>query len=130
MKRIAVFIALGSIIAGIIILFWPVECEHNPFIATCFNGLDPMFKGLFIVVLGITFLPLIAMANSRHDALALLGVLINSGFAVIAVSWSLGITNRPTGPKTIDLFISTIMAVQGVSFFCARLSAILSRNPS
>lgn len=124
MKRIAVFIALGSIIAGIFVWFWPpAPCEGVASVLPCSFRLSEALNGSFILILGIALLPLIAMTNSRHDTLALLGVLLNFGSAIIAAGLSLGMNNVSTDPKPVDLFMSTVMGGQAIGFFCAGLSA-------
>lgn len=130
MKRTAIFIALGSIIAGIMLWFWPpAPCEGNTTVLPCLNGLTEALYGSLIIILGIILLPLIPMSNSLHYALALLGVLINFWFALVVVMWSvIGMNNSAIDIKPVDLFISTVMGIQGVGFFCAGLSGLFAAN--
>lgn len=118
MKHIAIFIALGSIVAGIIVLFLPpVPCESTgPVFSFCFNKFGQVIAGLLILVLAAALSILIHATSSRHRALAIIGSLMNFVVAAMVAICGIWVIHN-------NLPVSIVMVIEVIGFICAGLSA-------
>jgi len=79
-------------------------------------------QGLFILCIGILLSILIKAANTSHYILSITGIITNFILAVLALVSSMCI-GFFIGSNIVDLIISIVLAMQGLGFFCAGLSA-------
>ena len=118
MKWLAVFIAIGSIVEGATLIYWPKPpCPPATYI--CLGGLFEVLVGLSTLVSGIVLFFLIFLANLRHLILSVIGLLINFALALVFLgSSAFGIYF----PFHFDMY-EPIKIILGIGFLCAGLSA-------
>ncbi len=128
MKRITLFIALGSLILGIIVCFWPpAPCQDGPTVIPCLNGLVQIVYGFQLFVPGIILLILIPIANSRHPILAMIGVILNF---VIAITFFVSIAFDIPFLTNFWIFepVAPLKIILGIGFLFAALSANIMKT--
>ncbi|MGC1376209.1 MAG: hypothetical protein WA821_08305 [Anaerolineales bacterium] len=138
MKRIALLIAIGSIIAGIIIfckqLFAPLfdlSCSYSfygnvPFATRCPSALEQNVKALLALVPGIVLLILIPINNSRYRTLAMIGICIDYILAIILISFIVVISAANDFDQKSA--IVTVSIITSLGFLCAGLSAVTGKD--
>lgn len=123
MKRITIFIALGSILTGIIVCFWPpIPCDDGPTVIPCLNVFIQIMYGFPIAVWGIALLMLIPIANVRFHILAMMGVILNF---VIAIAFLVSTAFSIHFPSAFWVFepVAPLKIILGIGFLLAAFSA-------
>jgi hypothetical protein len=119
---LALWIAVGLIVVGIVVSLWPVECESSFFAGACaLTWVRQVIRGLIMTIPGIILLLMRAMSNSHHRILAIIGILgIFLSLFYISSVLVINIENGYVFEPIIFIFIGVI---EIFGFLCAAGSA-------
>lgn len=130
MKWLAFFIAVGSIIGGLILYYWPIPpCTNHSLSAIgCLNGLFEKFVSLFFLISGIVLLLLLGLTNLPHRILSAIGAFISFVLAILFLSAILFLMFLSTGLSNFGAVLIIIASMECIALLCTGFSASVIKN--
>jgi hypothetical protein len=130
MKWITILIAIGSIVGGSLLYFWPKPpCIGHSLSVICLNdGFFEALLGFCTLVSGIVLLILISLANLRHRILSAVGAFVSFVIAILFLSGILFLIGSLADLSQFGFVLLTIGSIQAIAFLCTGLSASVIKN--
>ena len=130
MKRIALFIAIGSIVGGSVLYFWPKPpCISNSLSVICLgDGFFEALLGLCTLVSGIVLLILVFLANLRYRILSAIGAFVSFVIAILFLGGILFFIGSVADLSQFGIILIMLGGIQVIAFLCAGLSASVIKD--